>query len=91
MYVVNTCTVTNIADRKSRQALRKIKEENPNTIVVAIGCYAQISKDTLEQMQEIDLVLGNKEKKDIVDYVKQILNEREELHGFSKRQKMDRH
>lgn len=73
IYIVNTCTVTNIADRKSRQSLRKVKKEN-NTIIVAVGCYAQVAKDTLEQMPEIDIVLGNKEKKDIVKYVEQFFN-----------------
>ena len=67
IYVVNTCTVTNIADRKSRQSLRRIK--NNNTIIVAVGCYAQIAKEELQKMPEIDIVLGNKEKKDIVEYV----------------------
>lgn len=68
IYVVNTCTVTNIADRKSRQSLRRIKKKN-NTIIVAVGCYAQIAKEKLQKMPEIDIVLGNKEKKDIVEYV----------------------
>jgi len=68
IYVVNTCTVTNIADRKSRQALRRIKDKN-NTIIVAVGCYAQVAKEQLEKMPEIDIILGNKEKKDIVKYV----------------------
>ena len=70
VYVVNTCTVTNIADRKSRQSLRKVKD-NKNTIVVAVGCYAQVAKDTLHNMPEIDIVLGNKEKKDIVKYIEE--------------------
>ena len=73
IYVVNTCTVTNIADRKSRQSLRRIKN-NKNTIIVAVGCYAQVAKEQLEQMSEIDIVLGNKEKKDIVKYVEEYLN-----------------
>ena len=72
IYVVNTCTVTNIADRKSRQSLRKVKE-NKDTIVVAVGCYAQVAQDELEIIPEIDIVLGNKEKKDIVKYVEQYL------------------
>ena len=71
IYVVNTCTVTNIADRKSRQALRKIKSKNKDIIVAAVGCYAQVAKEKLEQMEEIDIVLGNKEKKEIVKYVEQ--------------------
>ena len=72
IYVVNTCTVTNIADRKSRQSLRRIKNKN-NTIIVAVGCYAQIAKEELQKMPEIDIVLGNSEKKDIVEYVEKFL------------------
>ena len=75
VYVVNTCTVTNIADRKSRQSLRRIKEKG-KTIIVAVGCYAQVAKEKLEDMPEIDIVLGNKEKKDIVEYVEKFLEER---------------
>ncbi len=75
IYVVNTCTVTNIADRKSRQALRKIKEKNKKMLVVAVGCYAQVAKDELMKMEEIDIVLGNKEKKDIVKYVEKKLTD----------------
>ena len=78
IYVVNTCTVTNIADRKSRQSLRRVKEKN-NTIVIAVGCYAQVAKEQLEQMPEIDIVLGNKEKKDIVKYVEEFLQKRTDL------------
>lgn len=67
--IVNTCTVTNIADRKSRQFLRKVKEENKEAIVVAVGCYVQVAKEKVSQMEEIDLALGNVEKKDIVKIV----------------------
>ena len=59
IYVVNTCTVTNMSDRKSRQMLRKAKEINPQAIIVACGCYVQVARDELEKMEEIDLVLGN--------------------------------
>ncbi len=69
IYIVNTCTVTNMSDRKSRQMLRREKELNKDAIIVACGCYAQTAKEELEQMEEIDLVLGNNEKKDIVKYV----------------------
>ena len=73
VVVVNTCTVTNIADRKSRQVLRKVKEENPESVVVAIGCYVQVAKETVNNMQEIDLCLGNVEKKDIVEKVEECM------------------
>ena len=69
VYIINTCTVTNMADRKSRQMLRRVKQINPNSIVVATGCYAQVAKDELQKIENIDLVLGINEKNDIVDYV----------------------
>lgn len=74
IYVVNTCTVTNMADRKSRQMLRKVKDINPNAILVAVGCYAQVAKEDLEKIPEIDLILGTNEKKNIVSHVEKILN-----------------
>ncbi len=76
IYIVNTCTVTNMADRKSRQMLRRVKELNPEAILVAIGCYAQVAKDELSKIPEIDLILGNNEKKDIYSLVDKMLNER---------------
>ena len=72
--IVNTCTVTNMSDRKSRQALRKVKEKNQNAIIVAVGCYAQVAKEELKKMPEIDVVLGNEEKKDVVKYVENFIN-----------------
>ena len=77
--VVNTCTVTYMSDRKSRQALRKVKEKNKNAIIVACGCYAQIAKKELEEMPEIDIVLGNEEKSDIVKYVERYVLNNPEL------------
>lgn len=77
--IVNTCTVTNMSDRKSRQALRKIKDRNPNAVIVAVGCYAQVAKEELEKMEEIDIVLGNDEKVDIVNYVEKFCNEKQKL------------
>ena len=50
IYIVNTCTVTNMSDRKSRQVLRRLKDKNKNAIVVAVGCYAQVAKKELEEM-----------------------------------------
>ena len=73
IYVVNTCTVTNISDRKSRQILRRAKEINPEAMVVAVGCYVQIAKEQIEKMPEIDLCLGTNEKKEIVKYVEKYL------------------
>lgn len=72
--IINTCTVTNMSDRKSRQMLRRMKEKNPSTIVVAVGCYAQVAKKELAKIPEIDLVLGNNEKVEIVKYVEEYIN-----------------
>ena len=71
--VVNTCTVTNMSDRKSRHSLRRVKEKNENAIIVAVGCYAQVAKEDLKKMSEIDIVLGNEEKVNIVQYVEKFI------------------
>lgn len=69
IYIINTCTVTNMADRKSRQMIRRVKEINPDAILVAVGCYAQVAKEELEKIPEIDLILGTNEKKNIYNLV----------------------
>lgn len=74
IYIVNTCTVTNMSDRKSRQMLRKVKEQNQEAIIVACGCYAQVAKEELEKINEIDLVLGNNEKADIVKHIEEYIS-----------------
>ena len=80
IYVINTCTVTNMSDRKSRQMLRRVKELNPEGIVVACGCYAQVAKSELEKIEEVDLILGNNEKKKIVELVEKFeKNNKKEL------------
>ena len=66
LYVINTCTVTNIADRKSRQMLHKARKMNPQAIVVAAGCYVQTALEPVEDDQAIDIVLGNNCKKDLL-------------------------
>lgn len=76
IYIINTCTVTNMSDRKSRQMLRRVKELNKDSIVVACGCYAQVGKEELEKVEEIDLILGNNEKKFIVEYVEKYIQSR---------------
>ena len=71
VYVINTCTVTNIADRKSRQMLRRVKQLNPQAVLAACGCYAQVAKEELEKIPEIDLILGTNEKNRIVEIVEE--------------------
>ncbi len=72
IYIINTCTVTNMADRKSRQMLRRVKEINSEAIVVACGCYAQVAKEELEKIPEIDLIYGTNEKNKIADYIENV-------------------
>ena len=76
--IVNTCTVTNMSDRKSRHSLRRVKEKNPSAIIAAVGCYAQVAKNDLEKMPEIDIVLGNEEKANIVQYVEKFIDSQDE-------------
>lgn len=83
IYVINTCTVTNIADKKSRQMLRRVKQQNKDAILVAVGCYVQVAREKLEEIEDIDLILGTKEKKDIVEYVEKYLVEREKIISVS--------
>lgn len=66
VYVVNTCTVTSMSDKKSRQILRRAKHLNPNSVLCAVGCYAQVAKSELEKIDDIDIILGTIEKKDIL-------------------------
>ena len=76
IYIINTCTVTSISDKKSRQMIRRTKQLNPEAIVVAVGCYAQVAKDKLEEIKDIDLILGISEKTEIIKYVEEEIKER---------------
>lgn len=83
VYIINTCTVTNMSDKKSRQMIRRTKELNSESIVVAVGCYAQVAREKLEEMKEIDLILGVNEKNRIVDYIEEYLQERKKIEKIS--------
>lgn len=78
IYVVNTCSVTNMADRKSRQMLHRAKKKNPNALVIAAGCYAQAAGEMLSAQEGIDLVVGNNQKARIVELTEEALAKREE-------------
>ena len=80
VYLINTCTVTNIADRKSRQMLHKAKKMNPDAIVIAAGCYVQTDEGKLDKDDAVDLILGNNQKKNIVE----VLEEYEQQHTKQK-------
>ncbi|MGI6057075.1 MAG: tRNA (N(6)-L-threonylcarbamoyladenosine(37)-C(2))-methylthiotransferase MtaB [Bilifractor sp.] len=79
VYVINTCTVTNIADRKSRQMLHKAKKMNPDAIVAAVGCYAQVRGEELEKDPAIDLVIGSNRKEDLIRELEQFGSSGEKL------------
>ncbi|MBO6090255.1 MAG: tRNA (N(6)-L-threonylcarbamoyladenosine(37)-C(2))-methylthiotransferase MtaB [Lachnospiraceae bacterium] len=74
IYVVNTCSVTNIADRKSRQMLHKAKKTNPDGIVVAVGCFVQANPEEVAKDEAIDLIVGNNKKKDLFEIIEEYLN-----------------
>lgn len=77
IYIVNTCTVTNMSDRKSRQILRKAKQKNKDSILVATGCYAQTAENALEEIEDIDIILGNSEKGNIFKYIEEYKNQKQ--------------
>ena len=76
VYVINTCTVTNIADRKSRQMLHRAKKMNPDSVVAAVGCYVQAAAERLKEDPDIDLIVGNNKKSQIVTLVEELLDAR---------------
>ena len=76
VYIINTCTVTSMSDKKSRQMIRRAKQLNPEAMVIAIGCYAQVGKEELSKIDEIDLILGNNEKNDILKFVEDAYNKK---------------
>ena len=78
IYIVNTCTVTNMADRKSRQMLHKAKKTNPEAIVVAVGCYVQSDTEGVRADAAVDLMIGNNKKKDLVAILENYMNGIEE-------------
>jgi len=77
VYIINTCTVTNLADRKSRQYIRRMKKQNPAAIAAVTGCYAQVSPEELAAMEEVDIVAGTGEKNNLLAYVEEFRKQRQ--------------
>ena len=75
VYVINTCTVTNMADRKSRQMLHRARKKNPDSIIVAVGCYVQAAREQLETDDMVDIVIGNNMKNQVVRVVEQYMKD----------------
>ena len=76
VYVINTCTVTAMADRKSRQFARRMKRQNPDSVIVVTGCYSQVSPDDVAKMKEVDIITGTAGKTRIPEYVEEFLENR---------------
>lgn len=83
VYIVNTCTVTNIADRKSRQMLHRARNLNPDAVVVAVGCYVQTGQESLEADGTVDLAIGNNKKGELADILEDYLARRRQTAGRS--------
>ncbi|QZY56544.1 tRNA (N(6)-L-threonylcarbamoyladenosine(37)-C(2))-methylthiotransferase MtaB [Crassaminicella profunda] len=79
VYVINTCTVTNLGDRKSRQFIRRAKRKNPKAIIAVVGCYSQTSPEEVSAIEGVNIVLGTNHRKNIVEYVENIQEENEKI------------
>lgn len=75
IYIINTCTVTNFGDKKSRQLIRKVKRLNAGAVVAAIGCYAQTASEEIKNIEGVNLIIGTKGRRDIVDLVESYIPE----------------
>ncbi|WDV44534.1 tRNA (N(6)-L-threonylcarbamoyladenosine(37)-C(2))-methylthiotransferase MtaB [Clostridiaceae bacterium M8S5] len=81
IYVINTCTVTNLGERKSRQFIRKAKKNNEDAIIAVVGCYSQVSPKEVSLMEDVDIVLGTNERKKIVEFCEEYINENTKINA----------
>lgn len=79
VYVINTCTVTNMGDKKSRQLIRRAKRQNPNAIVAVVGCYSQIASDEIKNIEGVNVILGTRNKGEIVYWVNRSMDENSQV------------
>ena len=79
IYVVNTCSVTSVAERKSRQMIRRAKELNKDAIVVVCGCYSQVAKSEIEKIDDVNIIIGINEKNKIVEIVEDYIKKHRNL------------
>ena len=84
VYVINTCTVTHMSDRKSRQYVRRMRKKNPDAIIAVVGCYSQVSPEEILEIEEVNLVMGTNERRTIVNEIKKL----EALEGEKKATKI---
>lgn len=83
IYIINTCSVTNMADRKSRQMIHRAKKQNPESLIVAVGCYVQAEREKLETDENIDIIISNNRKKEIGVIICDYLSNKRELDNFT--------
>lgn len=79
VYVINTCTVTNMGDKKSRQMINRARRQNPDAIIAVVGCYSQIAPDEVAKIEGVDVVLGTRNKGDIIYWVNRAKEERKQM------------
>ncbi|MFR1318585.1 MAG: tRNA (N(6)-L-threonylcarbamoyladenosine(37)-C(2))-methylthiotransferase MtaB, partial [Peptostreptococcus anaerobius] len=72
VYVINTCTVTHMSDRKSRQYIRRVKKKNPKSIIAVVGCYSQVSPEEILEIEDVNLVMGTNDRRTIVDRIEEL-------------------
>lgn len=83
VYIINTCTVTHLGDRKSRQLIRRAAKSNPDAVMAVTGCYAQVSPDEVMEIPEVDLLVGTRDRARLVDLVEQTVKGREPVNAVS--------
>lgn len=81
VYVINTCTVTNLGDRKSRQFIRRAKRKNPDAIIAVVGCYSQIAPEEVQLIEGVDIILGTNDRNKIVEYVEKVQRESKKINA----------
>ena len=79
VYVINTCTVTNTGDRKSRQVIRRAIRQNPDAVICVMGCYAQTSPQEVAAIEGVDIVIGTEGRSKILDYIERYRKERQPI------------
>ena len=79
IYVINTCTVTSMSDRKSRQMISRARRDNPNAVVAVMGCYSQVKPEEVASIEGVDIVLGSRNKENVVEHCEDILQNKEAI------------
>ena len=76
VYIINTCTVTHLGDRKSRQMIRRTKQKNPDAVLVVMGCYSQVAPEAVSAIPEVDIIFGNDGKSKVFSAVEQFFTDK---------------